>query len=388
MEKLRQLSSLIGGAGTLLWLDTLCVPVSANNRKHRKYAIFRMRDFYVEASKVLVLDSCLQEVGRSIYERRLQVSSSEWMQRLWTLQEALLPEPENLLFQFRDGAIPLSGLITDPNLVKTSRPLGNENFLGGWSEIWHNLEIQTTEVLRKHFPKSATNENGLLVLVRTLQRRTTTKIEDEPICLANLTNITLEQFDTRPTLSMILRAIGTIPESLVFIPGPRMRSSGFHWAPQSFLQQRSSQLGQSKAATEEDSLLGSLTDRGFKIVKPSITLPQGFNVGEDIMSFAAFQIQTQENQGYKARASTFLDKSSPQLYLRHLSTAVVIFERRELHPGGLIHAILVSDIHEGEDVTYCHYEVALALSRLTKPIDGNATFVQGYYHGPRVWCID
>ena len=308
--------------------------------------------------------------------------------RLWTLQEALLPEAENLLFQFKDGAVPLSDLITDSSLAKSFKPIGNKIFLGGMSEIWHNLEMQTIEILRKHFPKSATDENQLLVLIRTLQRRTTTKIEDEPICLATLTNTPLEQFDNRPTLAQVLEAIDAIPENLVFIPGPRMTNPGFCWAPQSFLRQRSSQLGQSKAATEENNILGKLTKRGFGISKPSIVFQQGFDFNNDFITFAALMIQTQESQIYKIRASTFLDDSSPQLHPRYLSTAAVIFERKELKPGGFIHAVLVGEISEDGDVRYCHYEVALALSRPIEPVDSNATFIQGDYHGPQTWFID
>ena len=345
-----------------------------------------MRQSYSNASKVLVLDSCLQEVGSSIYERRLQVSCSEWMQRLWTLQEAILPKAEKLLFQFQEGTAALSDLVTDSTLAKPSKTASIDDFLGGWSELWHSLELQTTDLLKTHFPRFSTDENNLLVLVRTLQRRTTTKIEDEPICLATLTNTPLEQFDGRPTLAQVLKAINVLPESLVSIPGPRMTSAGSQWAPRSFLQQQPSQIGQSQAATEENNILGTLIDRGMEILKPSISLEPGFKIDKDFTEFAPLGIQTQHHH-YKVRASTFLEDSSPQLLLRTLSTAAIIFERRELITG-LIHAVLVSDVKKEGDVKYCHYELALALSIPIESATDINTYMKGTYDAPEIWCID
>ena len=188
LKKIYQLVVTAVGAQVALWLDTLCVPVSAHYRQYRKLALFKMRETYANATEVLVLDACLQEVGESIYERRLQIVCSGWMRRLWTLQEALLPKPENLLIQFRYNAVPLSSLV-------------DESIEEGLSTIWHNLEVQSVQLLRKQFPKAAADEDHLLVLVRSLQRRSTTKAEDEPICLATLMDVPLEQFNSRPSMA-------------------------------------------------------------------------------------------------------------------------------------------------------------------------------------------
>ena len=386
VRKLEALLEMACNTETLLWLDTLCVPVSDRFRKYRKLALFKMRQSYLNATKVLVLDSSLQEVGGSIYERRLQIACSEWMQRLWTLQEAILPKAEDLLFQFKQGTAALSDLVTDSTLAKSLRPADNDDFVGGWSDIWHSLELQTIDLLRTHFPRFSTDENNLLVLVRTLHRRTTTKIEDEPICLATLTNTPLEQFHGRPTLAQVLKAVDNLPESLVFIPGPRMTSPGFRWAPQSFLQQRASQIGQTRVAIEENNNRGTLTDCGMKILKPSIALKQGFRIDKDFVEFTPLGIETQ-NGLYKIRASTLLDDANPQLLSRSLSTAAIVFERREMITS-LMHGVLVSNLKEEGGVKYCHYELALAVSLLTNPVKSVATYMQGTYHTPECWCID
>ena len=50
-------------------------------------AIARLREVYKEANKVFVLDRHLTKVGDDCIEQLLQLLSSEWMMRLWTLQE-------------------------------------------------------------------------------------------------------------------------------------------------------------------------------------------------------------------------------------------------------------------------------------------------------------
>lgn len=238
-----------------------------------------MRETYANAKIVLVLDAFLQEVGKGIYERRLQVICSEWMRRLWTLQEALLSKPENLLIQFRHHAVSLARLV-------------DENIQEGLSEIRHNFEVQTVQLLSKYFPTSAPDEHNLLVLVRGLQRRSTTKAEDELICRATLTDVSLEQFRSQPSMAQILKILTTVPQGLIFIPGPRMTPRVFRWAPRSLLNQVSSRIGQPQAALEADAMPSTLTDRGTQIFKPPMTFQHGFTVSEKFIKFTKSAIWT------------------------------------------------------------------------------------------------
>ena len=270
MRKIYQLVVTAVGGRVAFWLDTLCVPMSAQYRQYPKLALFKMRETYTNATEVLVLDACLQEVGESVYERRLQIVCSEWMRRLWTLQEALLPKPENLLIQFRHNAIPLSSLV-------------DESIEEGLSAIWHNLEVQSAQLLRKQSPRAAGDEDHLLVLVRSLQRRSTTKAEDESICLATLMDVPLEQFDSRPSMAQIIGTLETVPQGVLFIPGPRMTTPGFRWAPLSFLNQPSSQIGQSQADLKEDAIPSTIAPWGILIVKPSIFLQSGFTFSREFI---------------------------------------------------------------------------------------------------------
>lgn len=75
----------------LIWLDTLCCPVSPSEAKALAFA--QMRGTYESSRHVLLLDAGLQfyrlhEI--TCVEALALVFSSGWMSRLWTLQEAKL----------------------------------------------------------------------------------------------------------------------------------------------------------------------------------------------------------------------------------------------------------------------------------------------------------
>ena len=200
------------------------------------------------------------------------------------------------MIQFKHNAVPLSSLV-------------DEDIREGLSEIWHNFEVQTVQLLRRQFPKAAADEHQLLVLVGSLQHRTTTKADDEPICLTTLMNIPLEQFGGRPSMDHILGVLEIVPQGLIFIAGPRMTTRGFRWAPRSFLTQRSGQITGSLEAIQENAMPSTLIDRGIKICNPSIILQQGFTVSEKFNNFAKSTIGIGSGAGNGIRASVDLDNS-------------------------------------------------------------------------------
>ena len=85
-----------------------------------------------------------------------------------------------------------------------------------------------------------------------------------------------------------------------------------------------------------------------------------------------------------------MDESRSQLRPRHLGSAAVIFERKERSSSQLaIHTVLVSDVKEEGGRMYCHYEVAVTLSRVTEHFGCESTdFLQGTHEGPKTWCMD
>ncbi|PGH18802.1 hypothetical protein AJ79_00215 [Helicocarpus griseus UAMH5409] len=95
------------------WIDTICVPLE---RQVRKTAIRRMGQTYKNADSVLVIDSWLNQTGldgpRAV--DLLKVKSCTWTQRLWTLQEALLAQANQLYFQTPEGPLVESELAYGP----------------------------------------------------------------------------------------------------------------------------------------------------------------------------------------------------------------------------------------------------------------------------------
>ncbi|KAI9740183.1 MAG: hypothetical protein M1834_004761 [Cirrosporium novae-zelandiae] len=90
------------------WIDTMCVPLERNARKK---AILRMADTYIQADKVLVLDSSLQQCSRHISnsETLVRIRYSPWVSRLWTLQEGILAA--EVYIQMKEAAISIDSLL-------------------------------------------------------------------------------------------------------------------------------------------------------------------------------------------------------------------------------------------------------------------------------------
>ena len=91
----------------LLWCDTLCCPTEPDDAKN--LALSRMTRTYEKAAFVLVLTSALvvHSLESLSYEEMWTMTMiSAWMQRVWTLQEAVLgANDRRLWFQFKDKAV-------------------------------------------------------------------------------------------------------------------------------------------------------------------------------------------------------------------------------------------------------------------------------------------
>lgn len=75
------------------------VPVVKRSKQLKTAALAVMRDVYEKASYVLVLDRALEVIPASRMtplEATVRLLTTRWMQRLWTYQEAALPQ--KLLF--------------------------------------------------------------------------------------------------------------------------------------------------------------------------------------------------------------------------------------------------------------------------------------------------
>ncbi len=325
--------SLLGDANTALWLDTLCIPVSAHHRKFRKLAIGRMRETYLKAKHVLVIDRRLMLVPSDMCERRLQLLCSEWMRRLWTLQEGILPKPDRVYVQFADQAFSLRELFVERNLSEF--------------EMCHGLERATRRLLLEKFDVvSVKDRHRLLRLAQHLQARQTTKATDEPICLATLMDVSLDRFASMPNMQQVLTSLKDLPEDLIFAPGLRMQSQGWQWAPATFLRQPTYEL-------ELNSTAGVLCDRGFKILKSSIDFDQDIYLGVISMRFI---VKDQKGVPTYVFLAEPANEASANTVSRVVESPAIIIAGYYLQRDGVSQGVLVGKKETTEGVVYCHYE--------------------------------
>jgi len=198
-----------------IWVDTLRIPVADSLKDVRKLAITRLATTYQEAEHVLVLETGLMSSTRSAsrIEKCSRLLSSAWLRRLWTYQEALLSKNGNhgdkLQIQFSDGAIHF------------------ENLLRSHHSLCHSEKAAQT--LFMALPLTGNTSSRLSTLTRTLQYRTTSKHEDETICLTSVLGhdvhkITAAKTDER--MAIFYSFIDCVPRNMIFRTFPASKLLG------------------------------------------------------------------------------------------------------------------------------------------------------------------
>jgi hypothetical protein len=263
---------------TAFWLDTLCVPIANGvdinhpeeeesflvymlQKDCRERAISEMREIYRTADQVLVLDSDIQKIdGGGRHEKLYRIQLSNWMTRLWTLQEGF--SNINTYFQTKNAAISAGGFYLSAaeylfetglhGVPPTILKLSIASMLA-WiiPRIRDAHDIPTVQgVLRlgkmmfnfKTIPTGA----GLMGILPLLAVRSTSKADDEAICIATLMGISeaildLQQLPGPDRIPYLLRdRLGPYFDvQLLFTPGRRIDAHGLRWAPRSFLSRSS-----------------------------------------------------------------------------------------------------------------------------------------------------
>ncbi|KAJ6568778.1 hypothetical protein B0H19DRAFT_914309, partial [Mycena capillaripes] len=249
-------------------IDTLCIPVAPHLREYRKVAIRLLERTYAKAEGVLVLDRELYsfESRRApILELSIRLTCSGWFKRLWTLQEASVSAGTGKLYiQMSDGpaqwdalsqhffygpprsqpsAIPLPTRIPttlDPPPPPIIQAVKRDLVYG--THLWVALDrIPSLESIRE--PRFNTK---LETIIRAVQNRSTSKKEDEVVCVASLLGLDLRDIlgveGVQERMERFYRALGDIPSGVIFsefgIPdfaARNLRRAPFRWAPASLL---------------------------------------------------------------------------------------------------------------------------------------------------------
>ena len=255
----------------LFWMDTLCIPVDPKSSDLRMKAINKMDAVYAHAGEVLVLDSEVQNLVISDThpcDLLARLAYSSWMGRIWTLQEGAIGRAT--YFQGADGALtlersrvilgqrsPLSLLLrifrgvrsflrhkaVEFNYSETSkgRSMGHErlenvllNVLLNSLHRGRDAENQTDT--RGPVPEDVQLDSFVSVW-NELIKRSTTKPEDIFAIFANLLDFNAGQIMKLPQderMKAILWSSSTIPFSLLYSSGPRLKNGDSHrdrWVP-------------------------------------------------------------------------------------------------------------------------------------------------------------
>ncbi len=266
-----------GSREIYLWVDVLCVPREASIKGR---AINQMKVIFSKAVKVLVWDRNLLQSRKtnSPIEMNTRIRMSNWSQRLWTLQEAILAE--DLHIQFQDDTVSVKEL-------KEARDEARDEIDHPFHHVWKAGEPFSSAVWKLRQP------NEKYRVQRTweaVQFREVSDPMDETIILANVLKLDvtrLEQIGDTPEKSVqeTPEAIADkrmkvfldmleenpdlgIPSGIIFLPLSKLPIDGYGWAPRTWLtrQARSSPLIRPLRQA------GSIMKKGFLVEFPGLLL--------------------------------------------------------------------------------------------------------------------
>jgi hypothetical protein len=207
---------------------------------------------YELASYTVVLDAGLMEVKNSatFAEIALRIITSDWIRRLWTLQEAYFSKL--LFFYFSDYLVDLNELETlyrnlQATLISTA-PLA--------FHAYYDMLLGPQRERRLQCNIWRQDDHFVTALWKAVKWGTTNKPHHETLALATLLNVNLDYFtdsedtlrsqamnleDTRnQRMQKLLFLVAsttshTIPAGMIFLPGPRLPEPGYGWAPRTWL---------------------------------------------------------------------------------------------------------------------------------------------------------
>ena len=259
----------------LLWLDTLCCPVSPEHAKHR--ALLEMKRTYQQATLVLVVDSFIQLYDSSTLDTEelwCKILLSGWMRRLWTLQEGGLGVARRRLwFQFKDK--PMNFRLLRHALVKTYSTNLRRRLLA--IDIMSRIAIFTA-----YSSQDPTDPGVDLAFVDdAMQFRSVSVGNDEPLLLGNLLDLPTAEILNGPietrmdrVWSLMPSALRGIPKSIIFRLCPRLSREGFRWAPATMM--HSDPANKNPILIWDEDKEGIPTQQGLlvKLAGYTVTMPE------------------------------------------------------------------------------------------------------------------
>lgn len=290
------------GASHLFWLDTLAIPpclevdgVKVDKEEMselRRASINRIFHVFDKATHGIIIDRHVfrGNPNDDAHTIGINLLSSGWMRRLWTLQEAYVTR--NLSLAFKGGetrnlddlwrAESLSDKDTGDQKAKVTKSFNIfmtdmirkkvfQNLMGDMRELRNKQEGRNpthcsllissawNSARYRVSPPSCLSSPGVLVVTASSQIKDVGKAEKETFALASLLNITLDSTHEDPPgyedlapddpkrkerrealMKEFLCKIERhgIPSGMIFLPGERLSLPGFGWAPMTWMSSR------------------------------------------------------------------------------------------------------------------------------------------------------
>jgi hypothetical protein len=311
LRRLQRLAtSLYNAAETApvpFWIDTLCVP--RWDREYRTKAINKMAATYRDADKILVLDANLFADSRASCQADhteifMRIISTNWMRRLWTLQEGVLGK--SLYFVFADGVVDIQNSVSSLHkLLEASAGSLSQPENSQVRNLYPGQTISRTAL--KHYTNlrilaEKQKEDKLALMWNNMQWRSTSWASDETVCMALLLDFSSDDIkaiqdidvvyvdpDSDPTtkasleplqrtqltarykrfLQLLSRHKMRIPKGLIFTRGDKFVDKGLRWAPSSFFRTAATGTILSEQPTAEATDEGVLVNApGFELYLP------------------------------------------------------------------------------------------------------------------------
>ncbi len=315
------------------WIDTICCPTKP--LAARNQALKSMRDVYLAADKVCVLDSDLSQrrlADLSNPETIVLAFLSAWRRRLWTLQEGALAR--QLLFEFADGLL---------DFDKSYREM-MQNPKQGLAGV--NFRALKTQIRGMPDRKEVTSPfQTIKHLLPALTGRSTSKSVDEPLCLSMLLGLNIADIVDAPVAEKMTKfwlLLKNIPPELIFFHGDRLPGFDYQWAPTSVLQME--YIGDDSRANS-----GTVTESGLLLRLPGMTLPTLAPISElawlkdqHRRTWCWLATELEDNHDYLSRDLSEIDPSHHLSYALLLRSTLDHVEPSPTQHGRPCDALLVS----------------------------------------------
>lgn len=241
------------------WIDSLCVP---KQPRLRQTAISLMGETYASAAAVIVIDSGILRlaVESPMEEQLFMLYVSNWVQRLWTLKEALLAR--QLLFRVSNGLIDFRYFFTDEVLqTRFSDPIAAK-LLGWFGQMMIGPMLRSAA--RAAGSAETQTSYTLDDVVLHLAKRTSSRPTDEIFAIAGLFGLDPNAYwslapDQRMARFLSEYNESRVPYDILFLDGPKLPVENYTWAPRTFMNR---QMNLELKGTRERNF-GVVTERGL-----------------------------------------------------------------------------------------------------------------------------